>query len=264
MKPHRRVPKAPLSSPRCLGVPDIPDGSEDDAPAGEGYCELAITPDDLKVAGYSVLDGNRMEEIYQAVSSELEAYDGQGHGWKYMKALSYPGRLRMEYIEGPGHRNIGSIEYTIEDLRWADEKMPARVYIVCRMDDSRIPKDCWPLLSCGVLPGASYKEVIRHYGLDELIQQAAGTGVQGRMSCDFFSQYGETTLTVTDKNAASGEDVVILEIANHVDLLEPGGFLMYMEFRHGLLAAMWFEYKTEMDPFDHFAFNSRHNVKSLS
>ncbi len=245
------------------------DTSDDDGTQfDDSYYELNISLDDLKIAGYSVKDGNKMEEIYQEAVNELPAYDGGNTGWNYQPALFEPGRLYIQYATYS--TNICMISYTVEDLTWFDKTRPTLVYIRYNLGDSRVPTDSYPLLSYVVPPMTPFSEVVEYYGLEELIQCAVSAGGETssysslvKYSYDFKSQYGDTTITVSGNAVDSGESISELVISNNSDSfgpLAPGGVSFNMKFEGNLLVDMTVCCAADIEYFDRVEFNRLHGV----
>lgn len=221
---------------------------------GNNYYELAIGLDDLKVAGYSVLDGNKMQEVYsQVVSSGLPEFDNSSHypqlvdGWVYESCLMYPGSLHIEYMDlnnrKNGRINWGNIIYTVDDFIW--ESFPFSQYTISYdLAYEGISSGNYPLLTSRVEPRTPIAEVIEIYGLGDLINKAQSTSEPYH----FNSQYGETHIWLYEI-----DDTRYIYISS-VDQNE-GGMSVSMSFKNGLLTGMSITVKGEKTSFDYYKFN---------
>lgn len=155
------------------------------------YYELGFSPEDFTIAGYSVMDGDHVDDILQAAAEILPYHpdvrsDYEYDGWSYYDEDS--SEVGLIYYAPNGYSfhllcyHLDKDGVCITLLGTWEVKYPA--------DD---PVNEFPLYEGPIVPNVtSYEEILDILGIRQLILalEATETDENGVKSLDFESQYG--------------------------------------------------------------------------
>ena len=151
------------------------------------YYELGFSPEDFTIAGYSIMDGNHIEDIEQAAAIMLpETYNipgveeiGDYIGWSYDRWDE--NTLKFAYC--------GSEEYTFADNLYVFYE-EGYIRIGVDTDNGKLPVNELPLFEGKVLINiTSYESALDILGIKQVIQRMEEEGIN---YFEFESQYGHT------------------------------------------------------------------------
>ena len=157
------------------------------------YFELSVSPEDLKIAGYTCLDGDHLNEVQQTMEQIIPEHQyGPGYGgsedntgW-YYGGIDYSNNVWIYYSRSRND-HVARIEYGLgSDLAREEIGDKVRLCIECNidMDYSELPDI--PFLESNIPLNASYDEALDLLGLTELLNATDANGEK----LTFESQYG--------------------------------------------------------------------------
>lgn len=167
-------------------------GSGEDFDNGEmEYIEIPTLFEQIKIAGFSVDDGDHTEDIMQIASEIMpiiEGYMGNYTGWCYDDHLSWDGSFNISYlVKGNGNTCI-SYKY--------DEN---RISLIVKYYDYEVPIQGYPLIESTIPLPMDYEEVLDTMNIKELVKLTEEKGEplgDFKISYQFNSQYGSDTWCV--------------------------------------------------------------------
>ena len=166
--------------------------------AGENnllYYELGFSPEDFKIAGYSVMDGDHIDDVLHAAAEILPheddvAFDWEYDGWTYY-STELPSVNLGYYTPRFGKWYVSPVSYSpngdgfmifVSGETFLDMNLPAND-----------PANEFPLYEGPIIPDVtSYEEGLDNLGIRLLIQALDSTEADesGYWSLEFESQYG--------------------------------------------------------------------------
>lgn len=173
----------------------VKDKEESEDEYGVPYYELGFSPEDFTVAGYSVMDGDHVDDVLQAASEIMPheddvAFNWEYDGWAYQSRELFSINL-IYYTPRFGKLVIPGASYSL----YGDGVM----IFVCKTLDMNLPADDpaneFPLYEGPIIPNVtSYEESLYILGIGHLIQaiEATESNENGIKSLEFESQYGTT------------------------------------------------------------------------
>lgn len=162
------------------------------------YHELAFSVEDFKYAGYSVMDGDHAEDIFQTVSGTFvsaRSYKPELQ-WVYWPEIEYPKDVQTFYYKKRGTvtNTTASITYSVNDQEQLYHAPHTEISLSMRYsEDGELGEKITapnPFLEGPIQLEMSYEEVLDNLGLTEIVSAAKLYNVDGDYTFD--SQYGET------------------------------------------------------------------------
>lgn len=173
---------------------------EDQSESGLPYFELGFSPEDFTIAGYSVLDGNHIDDIEQAAAAVMPNDDDVKNNFDYV-GWSY------EWYFGRETDALG-FNYYGDDCNYCPFNYDARFSSVSigisgsyGEYDYPVSLNEFPLLTAKVLPGVdtTYENVLDTLGVRGLFEKANEMNSSGSdIKFEFESQYGKCFCAYTD------------------------------------------------------------------
>ncbi len=145
---------------------------ENSTGSGLPYFDISFSAEDFLFAGYKVSDGDRYNDIYQAVSQELSRTPNYilESGWTYTpESEIFPDTFRIVYFSTNDKTAFGSTKYKINDLSWAYDTPHVEISIGMSMGDDRLPVSEAPFFVSPILCGMSCDDAVSTLGLEALI-----------------------------------------------------------------------------------------------
>lgn len=162
------------------------------------YHELAFSLEDFKYAGYSVLDGDHAEEIFQTVSETFvssHSYEPELQ-WVYSPEIGYPKDVWTFFYRklGTTTNTSSNITYSVNDQEALYHAPHTEISLsMYYSNDGELGEKIAtpnPLLESPIQLEMTYEEVLDILGLTEIVSAAELQNVDGDYT--FESQYGET------------------------------------------------------------------------
>ena len=186
------------SAPAELSTPSEDDQQNIPPDVSASYHELAFSAEDFRYAGYSVLDGDHAEDIFQTVSETFvstHSYKPELQ-WVYWPEIEYPKDVQTFFYRKIGTTSSTSsrITYSVNDQEVLYHAPHTEISLsMYYSNDGELGEKIAtpnPLLESPIQLEMTYEEVLDILGLTEIVSAAELQNIDGDYT--FESQYGET------------------------------------------------------------------------